>query len=90
MIDGALAARALGSLVAIGGALLAVAFLVRWRLPFAAQRGRLVRVVETTPLPSASLHLVQVADRHLLLARSAMGVTLLWVVPRSAGEGPNP
>jgi flagellar biogenesis protein FliO len=77
--------RLLGACVVVGlvlFALQAVARRAARRSASPSSGGRVVAVLETTPLPgAASLHVVRVAERYLLVGRSASTVATLCEIP---------
>ncbi len=91
MIDAAEVVRFLAAFAVIGLALFAFAMLSRSGGRMSAflrrNRGRIVEVIETTPLPHAgSLHVVKVADAYFLIGRTDHAIALLSEVPREAIE----
>jgi len=47
------------------------------------RRGRLVEVIETTPLPhSSSLHVVKLGDAYFVIGRTDGGITMLGEIPK--------
>lgn len=83
----AFAGRLVLSCVVVAALLYGFAFVVRFtrRVPRRGIRpsdGKLATVVETTLLPdAASLHVVRVVDRYLVLGRSGSHVSLLYEIP---------
>lgn len=91
MIDAAEVVRFLAAFAVIGLALFAFAMLSRsggrMRVFLGRSRGRIVEVIETTPLPHAgSLHLVKVADAYFVIGRTDHAIALLSEVPGEAIE----
>ena len=77
-----LALHALGALAAIAALLAGLRYLATWpgalALSRAKGRRRLLRIVDSAALPSASsLHVVAVADRYFAIGRSAASLVLL-------------
>jgi len=90
-MDLALAGRLLASCAVIALVLavvqLAVRAIVRERSHAGKPGGRLVNVLETTVLPNAaSLHVVRVADRYVVIGRSAGHIATLCDVPHETIE----
>jgi flagellar biogenesis protein FliO len=77
--------RLFGACVVVGTVLYVLQLIARGaarRLASAAPGGRIVAVLETTALPNAaSLHVVRVAERYLLVGRSPSALATLCEIP---------
>ncbi len=86
-MDVTFAERMLGSLAVIVAMLFALQFFARTstRRMGTGGDGRLVSVIETTMLPgAASLHVVRVAERYILLGRSGSHIATLSEIPSAS------
>lgn len=85
MIDAAELLRFLAAFAVIALALFGFSMLSRngARVGTFLRRGRIVEVVETTPLPhAASLHVVKVGDAYYVIGRTDHGISLLTEVAK--------
>ncbi len=77
--------RLLAACIVVGLVLYALQIVARGvarRGATAMPGGRIVAVLETTALPNAaSLHVIRVAERYLLVARSASQIAMLCEIP---------
>jgi len=100
MIDAGEILRFLAAFAVIGIVLLAFALLSRNRGRLGAflrcNRGRIVEVIETTPLPNAgSLHVVKMGDAFFVIGRTDHAIALLSeiskeIVAEATCEAPVP
>ncbi len=91
MIDSSEILRFLAAFAVIGGALFAFALLARsggrMNAFLRRHRGRIVEVIETTPLPHAgSLHVVKVGEAYFIIGRTDHAIALLRDLPPDAIE----
>ena len=89
MIDAAELLRFLAAFAVIAIALVAFSMLSRngARVGSFLSRGRIVEVVETTPLPhAASLHVVKVGDAYYVIGRTDHAISLLTEVSKEIVE----
>jgi flagellar biogenesis protein FliO len=85
VIDAAQLLRFLAAFAVIGLALFGFTLLSRngARVGTLLRRGRIVEVIETTPLPHASsLHVVKVGESYLVIGRTDHGISVLTEVPK--------
>ena len=85
------AGRMLAALAVIAAVLFALQYVARYgsRRQFRGGRsaGRLVTVLETTPLPNgSSLHVVKVGDRYVVIGRSSNSLSTLCDLPSASVE----
>lgn len=78
------ATRFLAALIVIALVLAGMHFALRSSGRRGRRRGRFLRIVDTVFLPgAASLHVVAIASRHLIIGRGAAQITLLGELPES-------
>ena len=88
-MDFSLAGRMLGAFAVIAVVLFALQLLIRTNLRQRRIGGdrRLISVLETTLLPNAaSLHVVKIAERYVLIGRSGGHIAMLSDIPQANME----
>ncbi len=84
VIDGAELLRFLAAFIVVGLVLFGLSRLSRQglRMGTCFRRGRIVELIETTPLPhGAALHVAKVGDAYYVIGRTDHGISLLAEVP---------
>lgn len=88
-MDFSLAGRMLAALAIIAIVLFSLQLLMRTNIRHQIARGdrRLISVLETTLLPNAaSLHVVKIAERYVVIGRSGGHIAMLSDIPQASIE----